>query len=448
MFYGPLAESSQIKIFDSDPDAFLEMLEFIYTDSLVMTPSNVSQILYLARKYDIVSLEERSRNWIRNNMNRKNVLHLFKFLSLMDDQELLDQAWKIMDENGHYIINSNDLVNLLDESLFTSILLRDSFCCREVDAFDALIWWVKQQREEWMKDKSVDDSLPSPDERQKQVLEKLLPLIRFPLMTLKELTQIVVPTGFLSGEEVVDVLLLHRRSKDNTTRHESKFNSQKRSLGQEIGFCLNDLQSSVGSTGTLTSDGLSATDGTDGTAAAASSLVPPSRSIWGSPLVASPRTLVNHGGVLFERSVCKGSRSIQFRVYHRMFLTRIDVENIPARICSETHCLTVRVTDVDLDEVVCRTDFILKRMVGMPPRPAKFDLELSSPPELCPKVRYRIDLSFELNEDKKQDKTGFTQQNTLNQSVNGSSVYVSFDKYGKRLLEEEEMRVSQINFLI
>ena len=87
-------------------------------------------------------------------------------------------------------------------------------------------------------------------------------------------------------------------------------------------------------------------------------------------------------------------------------------------------------------------------MVGMPPRPAKFDLELSSPPELCPKVRYRIDLSFELNEDKKQDKTGFTQQNTLNQSVNGSAVYVSFDKYDKRLLEEEEMRVSQINFLI
>ena len=59
MFYGELAETKDVvEITDCDYEGLLECLRFIYSDEAKLTPDNVMQLMYLAKKYMLPSLAD------------------------------------------------------------------------------------------------------------------------------------------------------------------------------------------------------------------------------------------------------------------------------------------------------------------------------------------------------------------------------------------------------
>ncbi|XP_046564407.1 BTB/POZ domain-containing protein 2-like [Haliotis rubra] len=53
MLCGPLAERDAIRISDVDADTFSELLTYLYTNDVHLTPENVTGLLYLAKKYAV-----------------------------------------------------------------------------------------------------------------------------------------------------------------------------------------------------------------------------------------------------------------------------------------------------------------------------------------------------------------------------------------------------------
>ena len=62
MFYGELAETKDsVEISDCSYESLLELFRFIYSDEANLTPDNVMQLMYLAKKYMLPSRMFRKR---------------------------------------------------------------------------------------------------------------------------------------------------------------------------------------------------------------------------------------------------------------------------------------------------------------------------------------------------------------------------------------------------
>ena len=80
MFYGPIAESKDcVEIYDCEYDSFLEVLSFIYTNEANLTPENVMQVMYLAKKYLLPLLANKCSVYLQDlqeNMDVSSVFHV------------------------------------------------------------------------------------------------------------------------------------------------------------------------------------------------------------------------------------------------------------------------------------------------------------------------------------------------------------------------------------
>ncbi|KAI1295615.1 BTB/POZ domain-containing protein 1 [Halotydeus destructor] len=346
MFYGPLAEQDSVAISDVSPATFKKMLEFIYTDSTELTGDNVMEVLYIAKKYDVTGLMEACVQKIYDMLTRDTAVTIYPQASLFGEEKLAKKCLEVIDKNAHYVINTNSIVKDMDRDLFAALLKRDTFCAREVDIWDAMIWWARQKLPG---DKHDFDEV-------RTYLGDLLYLIRFSQMTPKELLDIVLPTKMLKGDEVLEALhyAFPKRKRGECTK---MFPVGVRSLNQEI-------------------------------------------VVKASQLPLDPDCL--GGKYRMERVADRGFRSIRFRVDHRIFLKKITLTNVPNRVSGDRMIVTVKVIDCVLSEIVSYYEFNLTRNQGYPPTAANYKLDLD-PVELCPKITYEVNVSVE-NRDNPETK--------------------------------------------
>ena len=349
MFFGPLAEKDAVEIRDSGSAAFRTLLHFVYTDKVSITEETVADMLYLAKKYDVEQLVTVCLNFVRTHINRKNVVIFYHELHFFGEVSLLDRCFAEMDQYAHYLINNNEYLKDFSKDLFRILLQRDTFCAREVDIFDAMKWWASRHIN--AQDK-VDPETAVPPQKVRAVLDDLLPLVRFPLMTLKEFVQIAIPTNILTHEEIVDVLGAYAKDTKSASDRKSRFSTVSRCLMREMSIKPSQLGRSSGT---------EAVEGVE---------------------------------QRFERSATAAMRAIKFKVNQRIFLKRVDISNVPTRVCNETFQAAIRVLDMDLNEVVGRADFVLKRDNNQCPRGGRYDLDVGMI-ELCPKISYEILVTIE-----------------------------------------------------
>lgn len=387
MFFGPLAERGQVKIVDSSIEAFKSMLRFIYTDECDLNLAILGDVMYLSSKYDIPQLYDECREYIENNLNKKTVVQMYQVVSFLNDEELCNKCLEMMDKYAHYIINSNEIVELLDENLLLKLLVRDTFCAREIDILDAVRWWATQQV-------GTDSACI------RKCLANILPLIRFPLMTLKEFVSIAVPSDLLPPEEVRQLLACYNL-RNKQEKVDVIYSRVPRSLKIEFSVKASELPSSQETGGEM------------------------------SAAVSSRNS--------FERAASKGLRSIKFRVHNRVFLKRVDLSNVPDRISIGTFVTVLRIFDLDLNESVARHDFILKRQNPSMARSGRYDLELTDPVELCPKICYEIQVSIE-------GPTRATPTDNVKVKLPGvSDAFFLFEKYSQ--IYDHEVQVSELQFM-
>lgn len=85
MFFGPLAsDKKEIKLDDDDPEAFKEILKYVYLDKSELTMENVINIVNLAKKYALIQLESHCMEFIFENINIYNVLDVYFKVTISD----------------------------------------------------------------------------------------------------------------------------------------------------------------------------------------------------------------------------------------------------------------------------------------------------------------------------------------------------------------------------
>lgn len=392
MFFGPLAEKNTVEILDSESKAFRSMTHFVYTDKVDLTEDSVADVLYLAKKYDVEDLVTACLNFVRSHISRKNVVLFYHDLQFFGEADLLQRCFVEMDQYAHYLINNNEYLKDFSKELFRELLQRDTFCAREVDIFDAMKWWASRYING---QQGLDLETHVEPEKVRAVLEDLLPLVRFPLMTLKEFVQIAVPTKILTHEEVVDVLAAYVKDTKCACDRKSRFSTVSRCLNREMSIKPSQLGRSTG------------TDAVDG------------------------------GEQRFERSATSAMRAIKFKVNQRIFLKRVDISNVPGRVCNESFQATIRVVDMDLNEVVGRADFVLKRDDNCP-RGGRYDLEVGMI-ELCPKISYEILVTIE------GPKSNPAAEHAKVHSKGTPEVTFTVEKFTR--LFPEELKVTELTFI-
>lgn len=93
MFYGPMAETRCIHIADITADTFQLMLEYVYTDEVDLTDTQIEDILelyYCAKKYMLTVLLQKCDQLIRTTLRHENILQAIDMAVAMNIPELLD----------------------------------------------------------------------------------------------------------------------------------------------------------------------------------------------------------------------------------------------------------------------------------------------------------------------------------------------------------------------
>jgi hypothetical protein len=391
MFFGSLAEKGkEVTVVDIEAHIFLQLLTYLYTDDVTLGEDTALDIMYAAKKYDVPGLQKQCLDYLVSIVSWNNAVTIYNQSILLDEMALEQRCFEVMDKSAHNIINDNGQVSLIDLPLLCLLLKRDTFCAREVDIFDAMVWWAKNQ---------LPDNEKSPVHI-RRILKNAFFLIRFPCMTLKEIVQIVVPSGLLEPMELLDILKHYEDKLKSKVKEEgmatSMFSKTRRWLQKEVTISAFDVPINR------------------------HSLVPE----------------VPH----FERVSNLGMRSIKFKASCRMFLTKMMVSNVPHRFSLDKYTATLRVLDLDLDEVLYRRDYALIRKDTLP-KSATFELTVDEDHsiELCPRISYEIVLSIEPPLLSGQSKSV---------QINGkpSEGSISLEYYGR--VFKEDAQIDKIYFMI
>ncbi|XP_055350805.1 BTB/POZ domain-containing protein 3-like [Paramacrobiotus metropolitanus] len=177
LYYGSVPENctAPIDIPDVLPEAFANMLSYMYTDEVTnLTLDNVFDTLKCADKYDLPLLLAMCTDFILSKLNITNCLH-------------------ILDNVVNYGDAAPSIVEkcfcLIDESALT-IWQSDQFCTI------IRLWAVNTCNQ-----KNIDTSSGN----RREVLGRALFLVRFPLLTDAQLLDGPARTGLLLPSEVLDI---------------------------------------------------------------------------------------------------------------------------------------------------------------------------------------------------------------------------------------------------
>jgi BTB/POZ domain./PHR domain./BTB And C-terminal Kelch. len=177
MLFGDFAKSDVINIDDCETEAFMELLRFIYYDTVHLSGQNVVDVLYLANKYIIPVLSKECVNYLLDNVQSENVLNVLNAAICFGEHRLEKHCWSILSRRTTDILTSDSFIEI-ERQLLLSILQRDNLSVCEIDVFNA----VKQ----WAEAECLRQNLEVTTLNQKNVLADIIHLIRFPVMSAKE----------------------------------------------------------------------------------------------------------------------------------------------------------------------------------------------------------------------------------------------------------------------
>ena len=196
MFNGELPETGDsVEVLDCEFETLLEFVRFLYSDEVALSGSNVLQVLYLAKKYMVPSLADKCREFLKDNLYPSNVFSVLPVAELHEDKNLLDHCWKLIDRQTKVALESAESI---ERSVLEALVERDTLNIKEVDLFTAVSRWATNE--------CGKQGLEAGGIVKRRVLgDRVIKAIRFPLMTEREFTSVVVNSEILSAEEVSEM---------------------------------------------------------------------------------------------------------------------------------------------------------------------------------------------------------------------------------------------------
>ena len=169
----------------------------MYYDEVQLTTRNVPEVLFLAQKYLIPSLAKICTEFVGNNLTVENTLPVLDHCFLLGVSKGLEkQCWSIIDKHASEVAEHNQFLDI-DHGTLTALLSRDTLVAKEMVLFRAAVKWAGHECQRL--------SIPLTVENKRKVLGDAFYSIRFPLMSMKEFTDEVAQSSFLSHEEVANM---------------------------------------------------------------------------------------------------------------------------------------------------------------------------------------------------------------------------------------------------
>ena len=199
MFYGQMAETTDsIELPDCDYESLLELFRFMYSDEANLSGSNVMQVMYLANKYMVPSLAEKCTEHLRKNLEASNVFCILPHAQKFEDKDLEDRCWEVIEKQTEEAVTSDEFVTV-ERSVVESVVKRERLNVTEVELFKAVDRWATKESERHGKK-------PEGDVKRRILGEEIVKEIRFPVISQKEFSSVVIDSHILSFQEVGDMM--------------------------------------------------------------------------------------------------------------------------------------------------------------------------------------------------------------------------------------------------
>ena len=199
MFYGDLAETKEfVEICDCEYESLLELFRFIYSDEANLTPDNVMQLLYLAKKYMLPSLAEKCTVFLEKNLDASNVFHVLADVQKYEEKDLLDHCWKVIEKETDKAVKSDGFVTI-ERSVLEEIVANNSLKIKEVELFKAVDCWAEKE--------CAKQGLVAEGSVKRRILgERIVKGLRFPVMEKKEFVDVVFDSEILTQRETYHMM--------------------------------------------------------------------------------------------------------------------------------------------------------------------------------------------------------------------------------------------------
>ncbi|KAL9958780.1 hypothetical protein ACROYT_G035840 [Oculina patagonica] len=198
MFQGKMPlKSKSVDLPDCEYEGVLEMVRYMYSGKAELNENNVMQVLYVAKKYMVISLANECVRFLRKNLDPANVFCVLSHAQQYDEKILVDQCWEMIDRETEEAVKSEGFAKI-ERSLLEAVVKRDSLTIREVELFKAVDLWATKECER--QGLSTDSKV-----KRKILGEKIVKEIRFPAMEKEEFSSVVPNSGILTSREVAKV---------------------------------------------------------------------------------------------------------------------------------------------------------------------------------------------------------------------------------------------------
>lgn len=203
LLYGGMREANsfdEIKLQDTPAASFRVLLEYLYTGIVSLKDlreEDVIDLLGLAHKYGLLSLQTAIGNFLESRISVKNVCLIYDVSCLYSLNQLRDNCLMFMDHNAVDVLETEGFRNL-SEIAVTTIISRDSFCAPEVKIFTAVSKWIAINKEEDGRD-----------------YKHILKIIRLPLISLHDLFHGVRESELYPSDVILDAIQMKTECKVN-----------------------------------------------------------------------------------------------------------------------------------------------------------------------------------------------------------------------------------------
>lgn len=197
MFQTP-ETSDVIELSDYEFESLMEMLRYIYTDEVILSGSNVMEVLHLSRRYKLPTLSDKCIEFLRKNLNASNVINVLKQAENDQEDGVEASCWEVIDKHTSEVIKLDEFTTI-DKVALETLVKRDSLSVSEVELFEAVNSWANNHCE-------IQGLLPNGKLKRSVLGEQIVNNIRYPIMKEEEFASVVLESNILSPKECFDVI--------------------------------------------------------------------------------------------------------------------------------------------------------------------------------------------------------------------------------------------------
>jgi len=146
----------------------------------------------------VPSLVDKCAEYLQDNLDPSNVFDILPQAQKYEEEKLVDQCWKVIDEQTEEAVKSDGFATI-ERSLLEAIVVRDTLTIQEIELFKAVNLWATKRCDE--QGLSTDGS-----EKRRILGERIVKGIRFPVMTEYEFAAVVLDCKILTPDETSSVV--------------------------------------------------------------------------------------------------------------------------------------------------------------------------------------------------------------------------------------------------